>query len=346
MAGIARRRDRRRRHRRSPEAAPGRSSASSSRSSPSRRVLLWIFSPWSPRSASRRRSLRELGGFSGQRLRHADPLLSRTATLDNMLIGRFLGRAGARRVRAGVQRDAVAVQPASRGRSQRCSSRRSRAIQDDLARMRAMWLRVNRFVGAITVPAMFGPGRSSRPTSCPSSSATRWDSTQCRSSRSSRRSGCSSRCSAELQHPPGRDRPGWCPARYSIVALALSIVALRRRPPLGDRRRRGRLRHGEHFIEPYYTLLTCRALDLRFRDAVRNLSGVFQAAGGMLVCVLALRSVLPDVGDAARLVILIGAGVFSYAAFCAWRAPDLFAEARRLRRRRGRAEVEPVPGTP
>ena len=122
-------------------------------------------------------SLRSLGGFSanvfGTRV-----LFYLNRKLDHMLIGRFLGAAalGAYAVAYNVMLVPLSriAQPIVEVLFPAISR-----IQDDRQRMAAMWLRANRMIGAITIPAMVGPDRSSRPSSSRRSSA-RAGRTRCR----------------------------------------------------------------------------------------------------------------------------------------------------------------------
>ena len=91
-------------------------------------------------------------------------------------------------------------------------------------------------------------------------------------------------------------------------------------------------------VEPAQTVLAARALDVSPMVFVRAIGGVFQAAIGMCVAVLALRAGLVDAGVAAelRLVACVAAGALVYGALCLWRVPEVTAELRVLLDRRSR----------
>jgi hypothetical protein len=94
-------------------------------------------------------------------------------------------------------------------------------------------------------------------------------------------------------------------------------------------------------VEPSQTVLAARALGVSPMIFVRAISGVFLAAGGMCLAVLALRGFLvdADVPAAGRLVLCIAFGVVVYTGLCLWRVPELVAELRGLLGRRGGAGV-------
>jgi PST family polysaccharide transporter len=99
-------------------------------------------------------------------------------------------------------------------------------------------------------------------------------------------------------------------------------------------------------VEPYYTWLTARALDVSLRDFAASLSGVAQAAAVMTVIVFGARSFLIEQGasDSVRLVSLIGLGIVVYVPLLAWRAPEVVGELRALRRQSDSVPVA-VPAT-
>ena len=117
-------------------------------------TLLWFSSPWRPRLAYSFASLRSLGGYSwnvfGARLLF---YLNRNA--DNLLVGRFLGAAalGAYSVAYNVMllpfsQVSVPVQDVLFPAFSR--------LQDDRRTLASTWLRANRVIAAVTVPALVG----------------------------------------------------------------------------------------------------------------------------------------------------------------------------------------------
>jgi len=98
-------------------------------------------------------------------------------------------------------------------------------------------------------------------------------------------------------------------------------------------------------VEPYYTWLTARALGISVFAFPRALAGVVQAVLGMAVAITLVRVLLSGagLGAAPRLLVLIAVGVLTYFPLVLWRAPELRAYARRLRRpRASKTAVEPA----
>lgn len=89
-------------------------------------------------------------------------------------------------------------------------------------------------------------------------------------------------------------------------------------------------------LEAVYLLLTTRALGISFFKPVRALSGIVQAALVMVLFTIGLRAGLvhEQVPAGLRLVLVVASGILAYFALCRWRAPEVFAEVRSVRRRR------------
>jgi O-antigen/teichoic acid export membrane protein len=298
-------------------------------------LLLWAFSPWRPQLAFSLASLRSLGGFSanvfGTRV-----LFYLNRKLDHMLIGRFLGVSalGAYAVAYNVM-----LMPLSRIAQpvvEVLFPAMSR-IQDDRPRMAAMWLRANRLIGAISIPAMVGLIIVA-PEFVATLFGKRWESAvpviqilawvgllqSLQRLNSSVLQAC--------------DRTGTL-LRYSIVVLFASIVAFVVGLNWGIVGVAAGYAVSSTLVEPYYAWLTARVLDVRPADYARSLSGVAQATVGMAVVVVAAKLwvVSPDLPAAVRLLLLVGIGVVTYLVLAAWRVPELRAELRGLRRRRAAA---------
>ena len=117
-------------------------------------ALLWIVSPWRPKFTYSLRSLRKLGGFSGnvfgQRL-----LYQITRNADNLLIGRFLGPAA---LGAYAIAYTVMLVPLSRlsGPITEVLVPALSRMQDDPRRVGSVWLRANRLIATVSIPALLG----------------------------------------------------------------------------------------------------------------------------------------------------------------------------------------------
>jgi O-antigen/teichoic acid export membrane protein len=302
-------------------------------------VLLWALSPWRPRFVFSTATLRDYWSFSasvfGTRLLF---YLNRNA--DNVLIGRFLGSAA-----LGVYAVAynIMLMPLSRIAQpvvEVLFPAFSR-LQDDRPRMAAAWLRGNRMIGAITVPAMVGlivvaPEfvrivlGAQWAEAIPVIQLLAWvgllQSLQRLNS------------SVLMACDRARTLLG-----YSVVVLVASLAAFVLGLQWGIVGVAAAYAASSTVVELYYTWLTARVLELSPFALLRALSGVVQATLGMLACVLFARAGLVDagVGDAGRLILLTAIGAASYAVLCRWRAPEVLGELRGLRRRR--SEPAPAP---
>ncbi len=124
--------------------------------------------------------------------------------------------------------------------------------------------------------------------------------------------------------------------RYSIVVLFASVVAFAAGLNWGIVGVAAGYAISSTLVEPYYTWLTARALDLRLIDFARSLAGVAQATVGMAAVVIAAKLwvVSPELPAGVRLALLALLGIATYLGLAAWRAPELRADIRGVRRRR------------
>ena len=301
--------------------------------------LLWRVSTWRPRWAFSWASLRDLGGFSlyllGQRM-----LYYLQVNGDRFLIGRFLGTAA-----LGIYAVAynTMLVPASKlgAPLQRVFSPAFSRIQDETERIAAMWARVVRLLAAVSVPALAGLIVVA-PDFVPLVLGDQWK-----------------------EAVPVIQVLAWVGIVQAVQAINMDILLAR-----------GRSRTMFHFaivvtvshllafgvglqwgvvgvavaysvsttlVEPFQTVLAARALGVSPMVFVRAVRGVFEAAAGMCLAVLAARVALVDAGvpAAPRLALCVACGAVVYAALCWWRVPELAAEVRELlgRRRAARAPV-------
>jgi hypothetical protein len=89
-------------------------------------------------------------------------------------------------------------------------------------------------------------------------------------------------------------------------------------------------------LQPFYLVLTARAVGISPLGWLASLRGVAEAGAVMLACVLAARAELLTIGLAptVRLATLIVLGVVVYVAAVAWRAPEVRSELTRVRNAR------------
>jgi O-antigen/teichoic acid export membrane protein len=117
-------------------------------------VLLWLLVPWRPAFAYSRQSLRDLGSF-GLKALGARLFADIAQVADKLLIGRFVG---ARPLGIYSLSYSLVLSPMTRvvGPMQEVLFPTMSRIQDDRERLAALWLRVNRLLAAIILPALAG----------------------------------------------------------------------------------------------------------------------------------------------------------------------------------------------
>jgi O-antigen/teichoic acid export membrane protein len=297
-------------------------------------LLAWKRSLWRPRLAFSGASLRDLGGFSaymlGQRM-----LWYLQANGDRFLIGRFLGTSA-----LGVYAVAynTMLVPASKlgGPLQRVFSPAFSRIQDETERIAATWARVARLLAAVSLPALGGLVVVA-PDFVPLVLGTQWTSAvpviqilawvgivQALQA-----------INMDILLARGRSKTMF---RFAIVATSSHMVAFAVGLEWGIVGVAVAYSVSTTLVEPAQTVLAARALNVSPMVFVRAIAGVFAAAAGMCLGVLALRQGLVDAGVAAelRLVLCIVTGAAIYAVLCLWRVPELAAEVRGLLERRRR----------
>jgi O-antigen/teichoic acid export membrane protein len=294
--------------------------------------LLWRFSHWRPRLVFSTASFRRLAGFSanvfGTRL-----LFYFNRNSDNLLVGRVLG---AGPLGAYALSYNVMLAPLSRlgwpiGEVLYPAFSR---MQDEPSRTAVAWVRINRMVGALTVPATLGLAVVA------SEFVTvvlgeRWHEAEPVIRLLAWVGLLQSLTTLNSAILRARDRTGTL-LRYAAVALAASLVGFTVGLEWGIVGVAAGYAISSTFVEPYYTWLTARALGVSVLSFARGLRGVFEAALAMAACVLAAKLLLlpEDLHAAWRLVLLVLLGTVVYLPLCAWRAPEVWGEIRDVRRTR------------
>jgi len=297
-------------------------------------ALLWASYPWRPRLLFSFASVRGLGSFSANVL-GTQILFYLSRNADNFLIGRFLG---ATPLGAYALAYNLVLVPFSRIASpiQEVLFPAFSRLQDDPRKVGSAWLRVNRLVGAIALPALVGlivvapdfvtvvlgeKWRDAIPVIQILAWAGLLQSLQ--------------RLNSSVL--AARDRTGTL-FRFSILASVANVLAFVVGLQWGIVGVAAAYALSNTVLQPVYTWLTARSVDLTLGAVARDLAGLAQAVVLMGAATLGARMLLVELGvsPAARLVavILVGAAVF--AAACAWRAPEILADLRSLRGRRGR----------
>jgi O-antigen/teichoic acid export membrane protein len=293
-------------------------------------TLLWVVSPWRPRWSFSWSSLRTLGGFSvnvfGQRF-----LYYLHANADKLLIGRFLGAPalGAYALaynvvlvpfsRIGVPVAEVLFPAFAR-------------LQDERDRMVRAWIRATRLVATAAVPALLGL-IAVAPDFVKAVLGERWLDAAPVIQLLAWVGLLQSLQTLNGSILQALDRTGTL-LRYSVVFflahLCAFVVGLR----WGIIGVAAGYAISSSIVEPLFGWLTARALGVSPLTLLRALSGVLQASAVMLAAVIGARALLIHEGmpTGARLATLVVLGAVVYVPLCAWRAPEVFAELRRLRR--------------
>lgn len=310
-------------------------------------ALLWTSCAWRPRLVFSPASLRALGGFSanvfGTRV-----LFYASRNADNLLVGRFLGASA---LGAYALAYNLMLMPIERvaGPIQEVLFPAFSRLQDHPRRLAETWLRVNRAIAAITLPTLLGLiivapefvrvvlGDKWVP-AIPVLQILAWAGLLQSLQRLN---------SSVLQ---ARNRTGTL-LGFSVLAAATNVAAFAIGLTWGIVGVAAAYAVSNTLLQPLYTLLTARAVQLPVLECVRNLAGVALTAAAMGGAVLAAKLALVDAGVSAgaRLPLLVLVGVVVYVPLCIWRTPDLVAELRRLARRApasASVAAEPQPTAP
>lgn len=299
-------------------------------------VFLWAATRWRPRLVFSVASLRSFAAFSGG-IFGTRVLFYVSRNADNLLVGRFLGASalGAYALAYNLmlmpmERLAAPVQEVLFPAFSR--------MQDDLERLGAAWLRVNRAVAALSLPVFIGLIVAA-PEFVTVALGSKWDAAipvlqilaWAGLLQSLQRMN-----SSVLQ---ARGRAGTLFA-FAAIAASLNVIGFAVGLQWGIVGVAAAYAISNTLLQPLYTLITARSVKLTLSECIVSLSGVFQASAAMLATMVAVKLLLLDldVGAAARLVALVAVGIAAYLPVCVWRAPELTLDLRGLLRRRARAE--------
>jgi O-antigen/teichoic acid export membrane protein len=291
-------------------------------------LLIWRSTTFRPRAVFSRASVRSVGGYSldslGTRI-----LIWGNLNADNFLVGRFLGAAKLGAYSIGYS---VAVAPLNRIAAPVTEvffSAFSR--MGDRERVGQVWLRATRMIGLVIIPVMagllvvapefvqvvFGP---------------RWH---------------AAAPVLRLLAPVGLMQAlteanfGVLQAlaytrlqvRFTAVASVVTICAFAAGLPWGINGVATGYLIASLALQPFYLVLTARAVGISPLAWLDSLRGVAEAGAVMLVCVVSARAEMLSLGlpSGARLAALVVLGAVVYVAAVAWRAPEVLGEITRVR---------------
>lgn len=295
-------------------------------------VLVWSFSPWRPRLTYSLASLRDLGSFGGATA-VARVLSYFNVNVDNLLIARYVGAAP-----LGVYAIAYSVMFAPLVRIatpiQQVLFPAFARLQGDVPRLGSAWLRGNRVVAAISVPAFMGMAVVA-PDFVPTVLGGRWEGAV-----------------------PILQLLCLAGAAQSLQSLNWSVLQARGQTTLlvgfmvfSTIVTVGSFVVGVHWgvvgvaagfavarvgVLPVFTWVACRTIEMPILAYVRSVRRVVETSLAMAVIVYAFRLLLvhQEVAAGARLALVVVAGAAVYLGPLLWREPELLAEARDLRPRR------------
>lgn len=293
-------------------------------------AAIWVLSPWKPRFLFSWASLKRMMGFSG------NVFVSRflfwgDRNVDSLLVGRFLGSTALGIYSLGYSVILVPFRRLVRP-LQNVTTPTLASLQDDLPRMRKIWLRSLRVTSSILFPALAGLIVVC-PDFVPVVFGHRWSATV-----------------------PVMQILAWVALIQSLSVFGGGVYQARYRTGLGLRMAAfgfgldlvafivglhwgvrgvaaGYALTNTLVIVPLTLFVVTRLLDASPRIVVTELRGVLEATLVMAGSVFALRRLLEieGFGPAARLGILVVAGAVVYLLMCLWRERRVFTELRMWR---------------
>jgi O-antigen/teichoic acid export membrane protein len=294
-------------------------------------ALLWRFSTWRPRFIFSTRSLRELGRYSGN-VFGSHVLIQLGPNVNNLLIGRF---AGAAALGSFTLAQNVILQPFYRIAApiQEVLFPAFSTLQDQPERIEALWLRANRLLAAVTVPALIGLAIVA-PDFVDVVLGERW-----KHATAVIQILCCVGILQALQRLnlsvlQARDRTRellW----FTVFALLAGIAAVAVGLHWGVLGVATAYALISTVTLPVFTWITARAVGSSLRACVANIWGVVQAGAGMAVVLLVVRHALVawHLPPFLRLLVLIPIGALCFVTLASWRAPELRPEIASVRRR-------------
>lgn len=291
-------------------------------------VLMWRGSSWRPSMRFSKASLRDLWSFSGYVVGHR-LLFYLHANADRFIIGRFIG-AGALGAYAIAHN--VMLQPAARigGPLQRILAPAFARMQDEPERIAVAWARVVRLLAAVSVPALGGlivvadefvtVALGDRwAAAVPLVQILAWVGI------------LTALQSINMDVLMARDRT-LLMFRFSLAFVPVHIAAFAIGAQWGVVGVAVAYAISSTLVEPWLTVLAARVLGVSPMIFVRAVSGVFQASALMVGALLVARAGLleAELPAAARLLVLIAAGLAVYVPLCMWRAPEVARDGRAL----------------
>jgi O-antigen/teichoic acid export membrane protein len=292
-------------------------------------LLVWRFCPWRPSFAFSLESLRDMGSFGAKTL-GARILVYARLNFDNLLVGKYLGSRA-----LGIYSVAYNVMfaPVTRISQpiQQVVFPAAARLQSEPARLSAAWLRGNRMIASLTIPAFLGMAVIA-PDFVPVVLGRRWHAVIPVLQLLSLSGVVLSVEQINSSVLSGMGRAGTL-LRYMIVSTAVIVAAFVVGLHWGVVGVAALYLIACTLLAPLYAWIMTRSLELSWRDFGASLAGVVDSAFVMAVAVYAARLLLVHEGvpAGARVVLLIALGFLVYGGLIFVRAPDVISEMRRLR---------------
>ena len=297
-------------------------------------VLVWRLSPWRPRLTYSVASLRKLGLFAGK-TSGARVLGYVNLNADNFLIAKFLGA-----VPLGIYAVAYNVMfaPLSRLATpiQQVLFPAFARIAEDPPRVGAAWLRGNRLVAAVSVPAFVGLAVVA-PDFVSGVLGDRWH-----KAIPVLQLLCIAGLAQSLQslnHSilQALDRAGVL-LTFMIFSTTITVASFAIGLHWGVVGVAAGFAVARTIVLPVFTTIVCRAAQTSVLDFARYIAPVLEVSAAMGAVAYVMRLALVEGGlpAGARLAALVALGVVVYLSLLVWRQPGLVAEARALIPRRAR----------
>jgi O-antigen/teichoic acid export membrane protein len=287
-------------------------------------ILLVQRSPWRAGFAYSRASLRDMGGFSGFVLGHR-LLYYVHRNADNLLIGRYVGAAA---LGAYALAYNVILLPFSRLATpvQQVLFPAFSRMQDQPEKIAALWIRSTRLVGALSIPALCGLVVVA-PDVVPVVFGARWHQAVTLIQVLAWVGLLQSLQTLNTEILTARDKTSTI-FRFSVGFFGAHITAFIVGLHWGVEGVAIAYAISSTIVEPVFTWMTARSLQISMWKVVWSFGGVAQASIVMGLACYGLRHVLvgAGVGDLGRLVLVALAGIALYLPLVWWRQPELRSE--------------------
>jgi O-antigen/teichoic acid export membrane protein len=303
-------------------------------------LLLWRISPWRPRARFSMASLRSMARYASHVFGTAG-LNWGTSSIDNFLIGRFVGAAQLGAYSIAYSLIITPVRRIAYPLIQVFFPAFSKMRDPD--RIGRGWLRGTKVLALVVVPSMLGL-IAVAPDFVQVAFGHKWDEAvpviQILAPVGLLQS--LTALNAAILQAVDRTRILF---RFTLLLSIVTVAAFAAGLPWGINGVATAYLIATVVLQPVFLWFTVRAVGLSMSDWLRSIVGVVEAGVVMVLIVLGGRELLLEttLGVTARLAALIVIGAAVYVPLVAWRAPEIWPELRGAIRGLGRAPSMPAP---